>query len=67
MNWDIVEGKWNEIKGTLRDKWGKLTDSDVEQIGGKKDRLIGLLQQRYGYDKDQAEREADQFVDSAKK
>lgn len=67
MNWDIVEGKWSEIKGTLRDKWGKLTDSDVEQIGGKKDRLIGLLQQRYGYEKDKAEREADEFIGSAKK
>jgi uncharacterized protein YjbJ (UPF0337 family) len=64
MNWNIVEGKWNEMKGKLREKWGKLTDSDWEEVAGKKDRLVGCLQQRYGYDKDRAEREVDQRISS---
>jgi uncharacterized protein YjbJ (UPF0337 family) len=64
MNWDIAEGKWNEIKGQLREKWAKLTDSDFEEIAGKKDRLVGRLQQRYGYKRDQAEKEADRVINS---
>ncbi len=61
MNTDIIKGNWKELKGALREKWGKLTDSDYEQIAGKKDKLVGLLQQRYGYEKEQAEREVDEF------
>lgn len=64
MNWDVVEGKWTEIKGKLREKWGKLTDSDFTHIAGKKDRLVGRLQQHYGYKKDEAEREADRYIDT---
>ena len=59
MNWDQVQGKWKELKGRVREKFGKLTDDDLEAIGGKKDQLVGRLQQRYGYSKEQAEREAD--------
>lgn len=62
MNWDVVAGKWHELGGKLRTKWGKLTDDDIHVIGGKKDELIGRLQKRYGYERDQAEREADDFV-----
>ncbi|MDX2023665.1 MAG: CsbD family protein [Deltaproteobacteria bacterium] len=64
MNWDHVEGKWNEFKGQLRSKWAKLTDDDWNQIGGKKDQLLGRLQQRYGYQRDEAEREVDSFIKS---
>ncbi len=64
MNWDTVEGKWSEIKGKLRETWGKLTDSDLDAIGGKKDRLVGRLQQHYGYHKEQASKEADRVIDS---
>lgn len=63
MNWETAEGKWNEVKGKLREKWAKLTDSDLEDIAGKKDRLVGRLQQRYGYQKDRAQREVDQMID----
>ncbi len=62
MNWDQVEGKWKEVKGRFREKFGKLTDDDLEVIGGKKDQLVGRLQQRYGYNKEQAEREADDVI-----
>lgn len=63
MNRDIAEGKWKQITGTLREKWGKLTDDDVALVGGKRDRLVGKVQERYGYVKDQAEREVDSWID----
>jgi uncharacterized protein YjbJ (UPF0337 family) len=62
MNWDVVAGKWRELGGKVRTKWGKLTDDDIHLIGGKKDELVGRLQKRYGYERDQAEREADDFL-----
>ncbi len=57
MNREMLKGKWTEIRGTLRQKWGKLTDSDYDQIAGDKDKLVGRIQQVYGYSKEQAERE----------
>ena len=63
MNWDNVEGKWKDLKGQIREKWGKLTDDDYEHIAGKKDRLLGKLQQHYGLAKDKAELELDSFID----
>ena len=62
MNWDQLAGKWRQIKGEARVKWGKLTDDDLELIGGHKDKLIGLLQERYGIAREQAEREADEWM-----
>ena len=62
MNWDRIEGEWQNFKGKVRDKWGKLTDDDVEQVGGKKDRLVGRLKERYGYAKDKAEQEIDHWM-----
>jgi uncharacterized protein YjbJ (UPF0337 family) len=62
MNWDVVEGNWKQMKGKLKEKWGKLTDSDINTLSGKKDQFLGVLQERYGYSKDQAEREADEWA-----
>jgi uncharacterized protein YjbJ (UPF0337 family) len=62
MNWDQIEGRWKELKGKIREKFSKLTDDDLDTIGGKKDQLVGRLQQRYGYGKEQAEREADEAM-----
>jgi uncharacterized protein YjbJ (UPF0337 family) len=62
MNWDQVEGTWKQSKGKIRQKWGKLTDDDLEVIAGKRDQLIGRLQVRYGFAKEEAERQADAFV-----
>jgi len=63
MNWDQIVGNWREAKGKLRSKWAKLTDDDLEAIGGKKDVLVGRLQQRYGHKKEEAEREIDSFLE----
>jgi uncharacterized protein YjbJ (UPF0337 family) len=62
MNWDQIEGSWRQLKGKVRSRWGKLTDDDVEAIAGKKDELLGRLQKHYGYQKAQAEKEVDSFL-----
>jgi uncharacterized protein YjbJ (UPF0337 family) len=62
MNWDQLEGKWDQIKGQLRSKWGKLTDDDVKAMSGKKDMLVGKIQERYGCLKDEAERQVDEWI-----
>jgi uncharacterized protein YjbJ (UPF0337 family) len=62
MNEDILKGKWKEIKGEVKAKWGKLTDDDLTVVEGKKEKLLGLLQQRYGYAKDKAEQEYKDFI-----
>jgi uncharacterized protein YjbJ (UPF0337 family) len=64
MNWDQVEGNWKEFKGKVQQKWGQLTDDDLDQIDGKRTELIGRLQKRYGYAKEQAEKELDSFCAS---
>ncbi len=59
---DIVLGKWHELKGQVRQQWGKLTDEDLAQLSGKAGELVGVLQQRYGYGKAQAEIEINQWL-----
>ena len=59
MNADQLEGKWKQLKGSVKEKWGKLTDDDLDLIAGKRDKLIGKLQERYGIRKEEAERQAD--------
>jgi uncharacterized protein YjbJ (UPF0337 family) len=62
MNWEQVEGQWREIKGMVREKWGKITDDDFESIAGKKERLLGKVQTYYGHKKEVAEKEIDSFI-----
>jgi uncharacterized protein YjbJ (UPF0337 family) len=57
MNWDQVEGKWKQVKGGVKERWGKLTDDDLDTIAGRRDQLVGKLQERYGITREQAERE----------
>lgn len=57
MNWDTVAGNWKQMKGTVKEKWGKLTDDEFDMIAGKRDQLVGKIQERYGYTRDEAERE----------
>ncbi len=64
MNWDQVEGKWTQMKGSVKEQWGKLTDDDITSINGKQDQLIGKLQERYGIAKEEAERQADEWYSS---
>jgi uncharacterized protein YjbJ (UPF0337 family) len=62
MNEDILKGKWKEIKGGIKGKWGKLTDDDLARVEGKEEQLLGLLQKRYGYAKEKAEQEYKEFI-----
>lgn len=62
MNTDILSGKWKQVKGEVKKQWGKLTDDDLAIVEGQQDKLIGLLQERYGYAQEQAEREVDHFL-----
>ncbi len=64
MNWDQIAGEWLQAKGRLRAKWAKLTDDDFEAIAGRKDILVGRLQERYGRKKEDAEREVDAYLQS---
>ena len=64
MNTDILEGKWKQLRGELKGWWGRLTDDDLDQIAGSKDKLVGKIQERYGYSRDRAEREIDERMGS---
>jgi uncharacterized protein YjbJ (UPF0337 family) len=66
MNWDQFEGKWRQYKGQVRERWGALTDNDVHVIAGKRDDLIGKIQERYGCEKERAAKEVDSFVRTLK-
>jgi len=65
MNWAQMEGKWKQLSGLIRENWGKLTDDDLQQIAGKKDKFIGKLQERYEMAKEGAEKQLDRWVQIA--
>jgi uncharacterized protein YjbJ (UPF0337 family) len=61
MNWEQVRGNWNQVKGEMKKQWGKLTDDDFAQVNGERDKLVGRIQERYGYAKDQARKDVDDW------
>ncbi len=61
MNWDRIAGNWKQFRGKIRERWGKLTDDELETIAGKRDQLIGKLQRSYGITRDEAERQVDEW------
>jgi len=63
VNEDILKGKWNQLKGEAQKQWGKLTNDDLDVIQGDAKKLAGLLQERYGMAREDAEREAKEFED----
>ncbi len=62
MNEDILKGKWEQLKGTVQKKWGELTNDEVTQIAGDSKKLSGLLQERYGHTKEDAEKEINEWM-----
>jgi uncharacterized protein YjbJ (UPF0337 family) len=62
MDANILKGKWLQLKGSIREKWGQLTDDDVDRVSGSAERLVGVIQERYGYQKQEAEKEVDAFL-----
>lgn len=57
MNWERIEGSWKQIKGRVKAQWGELTDNDIDVVNGRRDQLLGKLEERYGIAKDEAERQ----------
>ena len=66
MDWNRVEGSWKQVKGTVKEKWGKLTDDDLDVINGRREQLEGKLQERYGFAKDQIRKEVDAWYSAQK-
>lgn len=62
MNWDQISGDWKQFKGKVKEKWGQLTDDDLTTIAGKRDQLAGKLQERYGYGKEEADKQLNEFA-----
>ena len=61
MNEDVLKGKWKQVKGEVKSQWGKLTDDDLDQAEGDAEKLVGRVQERYGYAREDAKREVDDF------
>lgn len=64
MNRDILEGQWKQIKGRIKQQWGRLTDDELDQMSGSYDELAGVIQERYGYSREEAMNELDMFLDN---
>jgi uncharacterized protein YjbJ (UPF0337 family) len=67
MNWDQIQGKWKEVAGSAKSHWGKITDDELTEIGGERDRLAGLIQQKYGLAKEAVEEQITKFQNSLDK
>lgn len=67
MNVDILKGQWKQIKGGIKAKWGKITDDDLTAIEGDEEKLLGILQEKYGYSKDEAQKEYKKFMERLSK
>jgi uncharacterized protein YjbJ (UPF0337 family) len=67
MNSDQLAGKWKQLRGSAKEQWGKLTDDDLKVIDGNHDKLVGILQERYGIAKEEAQKRADEWMKSAKR
>jgi len=61
MDWNRVEGNWKQMKGKVKEQWGKLTDDDLDQIAGKRDQLEGKIQERYGIERDRVRSDVDDW------
>lgn len=64
MNWEQILGNWRQFKGKVKEKWGDLTDDDLNRVAGKKDQLIGKVQKKYGIAKEEAEKQVKEFEES---
>ena len=64
MNQDRIQGRWKQLKGKVKEQWGKLTDDDLDVIAGRRDQLLGRIQQRHGLARDEADRQVSVFESS---
>jgi uncharacterized protein YjbJ (UPF0337 family) len=61
MNWDQIEGQWKQFRGHVKEKWGRLTDDELDVIAGNRDKLVGKLQEKHGLSKEEAERQLEDW------
>ncbi|KGJ13794.1 CsbD family protein [Paracoccus sanguinis] len=61
MNWDIIQGKWDQLKGSVKEQWGDLTDDEITQIEGNRDKMAGKLQEKYGWSKTEVDEKMNDF------
>ena len=66
MSWDVIAGNWKQLTGKVKEQWGKLTDDDIAKIAGKREQLEGALQEKYGYAKEKASAEVDNWIKTHK-
>lgn len=64
MNWDLIAGNWKQLKGSVQEKWGRLTDDHISEAAGKREQLMGKIQEIYGVSKEEASRQVDEFAAS---
>ena len=62
MTLDVLEAKWLQVRGKVKEQWAKITDNDLDRINGKREQLVGMIQEKYGYTKDKAHQEVEQFM-----
>lgn len=65
MNWDLVKGKWKQMTGSARARWGKLTDDELTEIDGRREQLVGKIREKYGIARDEAEKQVDEWARAA--
>lgn len=61
MNWDVIQGKWDQIKGSVKEQWGDLTDDELTEVSGSRDKMAGKLQERYGWSKTEVDEKMNDF------
>lgn len=67
MNWDRIEGNWKQLAGQVQEKWGKLTNDHLDVVAGRRDQLVGKIQEVYGIGKDEADKQINEFADAVDK
>ncbi|MCC9621530.1 CsbD family protein [Thalassospira sp. MA62] len=63
MNWDQIEGRWKQLRGDIKTQWGRLTDDDIDAVEGQRDKLVGLIQEAYGVEREEADRQVRDYFD----
>ena len=66
MNWDRIEGNWKQFKGSAEEQWGKLTDDQLDMAAGKRDKLVGRIQETYGISKEESEKQVSTWLNAQK-
>ncbi len=64
MNWDRVKGNWKQVTGSVKSKWGEISDDELTQIGGEREKLVGKVQEKYGLARDAAEKQVDEWAET---